>query len=159
MLNRYMAETCFYSTDSPLRKHSLFCPHFLSCGSAFSRRAAGALELDKNILFVFALVPVFLLRKTKKFPGKTRRILNAGKKRRGKPAVPSATMQAWICGRGFCMKNWVRRLLLYLCGLTLVCAGIVLCKKCGMGISPVSSIPYVLSLAILNRLLEKTYIL
>lgn len=46
------------------------------------------------------------------------------------------------------MKNWVRRLLLYLCGLTLVCAGIVLCKKCGMGISPVSSIPYVLSLAI-----------
>ena len=47
------------------------------------------------------------------------------------------------------MKNpaiaqYIRRGLLYTAGLVSVSLGIVLCKKCAMGISPISSIPFVL---------------
>lgn len=37
-----------------------------------------------------------------------------------------------------------KRLLIYFLGMITVSLGIVLCKKCGMGISPISSIPLVL---------------
>lgn len=37
-----------------------------------------------------------------------------------------------------------KRLTIYLTGMILVSFGIVLCKKCGLGISPISSIPFVL---------------
>lgn len=46
------------------------------------------------------------------------------------------------------MRNFVKRLFLYIPGLLCVCAGIVFCKKCSMGISPISSVPYVLSLSL-----------
>ncbi|MBQ7437048.1 MAG: hypothetical protein IJV30_06965 [Oscillospiraceae bacterium] len=46
------------------------------------------------------------------------------------------------------MRRVLLHLTIYICGLISVCAGIVLCKKCAMGMSPVSSIPYVLSLAL-----------
>ena len=46
------------------------------------------------------------------------------------------------------MGSIIKRLFLYIPGLLCVCAGIVFCKKCAMGISPISSIPYVLSLAL-----------
>ena len=36
------------------------------------------------------------------------------------------------------------RLSVYLLGICCICLGIVLCKKCNMGISPISSIPFVL---------------
>ncbi|MGN0293566.1 MAG: YitT family protein [Lachnospiraceae bacterium] len=36
------------------------------------------------------------------------------------------------------------RILIYLAGIIMLSLGIVLCKKCNMGISPISSIPYVL---------------
>ncbi|MGM9537650.1 MAG: YitT family protein [Candidatus Onthomonas sp.] len=36
------------------------------------------------------------------------------------------------------------RIIIYLLGIFLVSLGIVLCKKCNLGISPISSIPYVL---------------
>ena len=36
-----------------------------------------------------------------------------------------------------------KRLLIYFSGIILVSAGIVLCKKCNLGLSPVSSIPFV----------------
>lgn len=39
----------------------------------------------------------------------------------------------------------VKRVFIYTAGILFVSLGIVLCKKCGMGISPVSSIPLVLS--------------
>jgi uncharacterized membrane protein YczE len=39
----------------------------------------------------------------------------------------------------------VKRILIYLLGILTVSLGIVLCKKCGLGISPISSIPFVLS--------------
>ena len=42
----------------------------------------------------------------------------------------------------------LKRVLSFLAGMIFVSLGIVLCKKCSMGISPVSSIPYVLSLAL-----------
>lgn len=45
------------------------------------------------------------------------------------------------------MRRIAKRLLFFIPGLFCVCAGIVFCKKCTMGISPISSIPYVLSLA------------
>ena len=45
------------------------------------------------------------------------------------------------------MRSIIKRLLYYIPGLFCVCAGIVFCKKCALGISPISSIPYVLSLA------------
>ncbi|MCI5650279.1 MAG: DUF6198 family protein [Fusicatenibacter sp.] len=38
----------------------------------------------------------------------------------------------------------MKRVTIYLCGVLLVSLGIVLCKKCSLGISPVSCIPYVL---------------
>lgn len=38
-----------------------------------------------------------------------------------------------------------KRVFIYMIGIMLVSLGIVLCKKCGMGISPISSIPFVLS--------------
>lgn len=38
----------------------------------------------------------------------------------------------------------IKRLMIYLAGVFLVSLGIVLCKKCGLGISPISSIPFVL---------------
>lgn len=41
-------------------------------------------------------------------------------------------------------KTELGRLLIYLLGIVLVSLGIVLCKKSNLGISPVSSIPYVL---------------
>lgn len=37
-----------------------------------------------------------------------------------------------------------KRLGIYMIGIIMVSLGIVLCKKCGMGISPISSIPFVL---------------
>ena len=37
-----------------------------------------------------------------------------------------------------------KRLAIYLSGIIMVSLGIVLCKKCGLGISPISSIPFVL---------------
>lgn len=40
------------------------------------------------------------------------------------------------------------RLLIYIAGIVFVSLGIVLCKKCGFGISPISSIPFVLEAAI-----------
>lgn len=40
--------------------------------------------------------------------------------------------------------KWIGRLLIYLAGIVTVSLGIVLCKKCNLGISPVSSIPFVL---------------
>lgn len=36
------------------------------------------------------------------------------------------------------------RLLIYFLGMISICLGIVLCKRCNLGISPISSIPYVL---------------
>ncbi|MDO4285454.1 MAG: DUF6198 family protein [Eubacteriales bacterium] len=36
------------------------------------------------------------------------------------------------------------RIIIYLAGLFLVSLGIVLCVKCGLGVSPISSVPYVL---------------
>lgn len=38
-----------------------------------------------------------------------------------------------------------KRMLVYLLGILSVSLGIVLCKKCGLGISPISSIPFVLT--------------
>ena len=44
------------------------------------------------------------------------------------------------------MKNLsIKRTGIYIVGIIFVSLGIVLCKKCGMGISPISSIPYVLT--------------
>lgn len=44
------------------------------------------------------------------------------------------------------MKKFsVKRIGIYIIGIVFVSLGIVLCKKCGMGISPISSIPYVLT--------------
>lgn len=40
--------------------------------------------------------------------------------------------------------TYPKRLLTYFIGILLVSAGIVLCKKCNLGISPISSIPFVL---------------
>lgn len=40
----------------------------------------------------------------------------------------------------------VKRVVIYVCGLFMVSLGIVLCKKCNLGISPISSIPFVLEL-------------
>lgn len=39
--------------------------------------------------------------------------------------------------------TYPKRLLIYFSGIIFVSAGIVLCKKCNLGISPVSSIPFV----------------
>lgn len=39
----------------------------------------------------------------------------------------------------------MKRVLIYTIGILFVSLGIVLCKKCGMGISPISSIPFVLA--------------
>lgn len=40
----------------------------------------------------------------------------------------------------------IKRGIIYMIGILFVSLGIVLCKKCGMGISPISSIPFVLAL-------------
>lgn len=40
------------------------------------------------------------------------------------------------------------RLLIYLAGIVTVSLGIVLCKKCSLGISPISSVPFVLEMAV-----------
>lgn len=42
-------------------------------------------------------------------------------------------------------KLSVGRIVTYLLGIPTVSLGIVLCKKCGLGISPISSIPFVLT--------------
>lgn len=42
------------------------------------------------------------------------------------------------------IKIWMKRLGIYICGMIIVSTGIVLCVKCGLGISPVSSWPYVM---------------
>lgn len=42
----------------------------------------------------------------------------------------------------------VKRTAIYMLGIVLVSMGIVLCKKCGLGISPVSSIPFALEEAV-----------
>lgn len=42
-------------------------------------------------------------------------------------------------------KVTFKRIAIYIAGVFLVSLGIVLCKKCGMGISPISSIPFVLA--------------
>ncbi len=42
------------------------------------------------------------------------------------------------------IKKLLLRLLVYFAGIVSVCAGIVLCVRCKMGISPISSVPYVL---------------
>lgn len=39
----------------------------------------------------------------------------------------------------------IMRLLVYFTGMIMVSAGIVLCKQCGLGVSPVSSLPFVLA--------------
>lgn len=41
-------------------------------------------------------------------------------------------------------KGWIRRMSVFLIGIVLVSVGIVLCKKSGLGISPISSIPFVM---------------
>lgn len=41
-------------------------------------------------------------------------------------------------------KRPTARILIYLAGIVMVSLGIVLCKKCNLGISPISSIPFVL---------------
>lgn len=41
-------------------------------------------------------------------------------------------------------KLTIKRITIYIAGILFVSLGIVLCKKCGMGISPISSIPFVL---------------
>jgi uncharacterized membrane protein YczE len=38
----------------------------------------------------------------------------------------------------------IKRLIIYLCGMVSVSLGIVLCAQCGLGISPISSVPFVL---------------
>lgn len=40
----------------------------------------------------------------------------------------------------------IKRVIIYVIGILFVSLGIVLCKKCGMGISPISSVPFVLAL-------------
>lgn len=40
--------------------------------------------------------------------------------------------------------NLVNRIIVYVIGLFFVSLGIVLCVKCGLGVSPISSVPYVL---------------
>lgn len=42
-------------------------------------------------------------------------------------------------------KLHAKRILTYLLGILSVSLGIVLCKKCGLGVSPISSIPFVLT--------------
>ena len=42
------------------------------------------------------------------------------------------------------MKNLIYRLGIYIIGVISVSLGIVLCVKCELGVSPISSIPYVL---------------
>lgn len=42
------------------------------------------------------------------------------------------------------MFMWLRRVVIYLLGMTAVSTGIVLCALCGLGISPVSSWPYIM---------------
>lgn len=42
-------------------------------------------------------------------------------------------------------KLTLKRIEIYIVGILFVSLGIVLCKKCGMGISPISSIPFVLA--------------
>jgi uncharacterized membrane protein YczE len=42
--------------------------------------------------------------------------------------------------------NWIKRIAIYVAGLFCVPFGIVFCKRCGIGISPISSIPYVLEI-------------
>lgn len=41
-------------------------------------------------------------------------------------------------------RDWIGRTSVFLIGIVLVSAGIVLCKKSGLGISPISSIPFVM---------------
>ena len=41
-------------------------------------------------------------------------------------------------------KRPIARILIYLAGIVMVSLGIVLCKKCNLGISPISSLPFVL---------------
>lgn len=41
-------------------------------------------------------------------------------------------------------KRPIARILIYLAGIIMVSLGIVLCKKCNLGISPISSLPFVL---------------
>lgn len=43
------------------------------------------------------------------------------------------------------IKPVLARLPLYIAGVFALCLGIVLCVKCGMGVSPINSIPYVVS--------------
>mgnify|MGYP001623156843 FL=1 len=42
------------------------------------------------------------------------------------------------------MQKVIYRLGVYIAGIILVSLGIVLCVKCGLGVSPISSVPYVL---------------
>ncbi|MDO4340212.1 MAG: DUF6198 family protein [Eubacteriales bacterium] len=44
-------------------------------------------------------------------------------------------------------KRWALRGLIYFAGMWMISAGIVLCVKSDLGVSPISSVPYVLSLA------------
>lgn len=43
------------------------------------------------------------------------------------------------------IKSALKRIPLYIAGVFVLCFGIVLCVKCGMGVSPINSIPYVVS--------------
>ena len=43
------------------------------------------------------------------------------------------------------MLQWIKRVGIYLIGMVTVSTGIVLCSLCGLGISPVSSWPYILA--------------
>lgn len=43
------------------------------------------------------------------------------------------------------IKSALKRIPLYIAGVFILCFGIVLCVKCGMGVSPINSIPYVVS--------------
>lgn len=49
--------------------------------------------------------------------------------------------------RGVVTRKLVERICVYLAGVLLVSSGIVLCKDCELGISPISSIPHALSYA------------
>lgn len=59
----------------------------------------------------------------------------------GKSRVMVVQQEGW----SVVTRKLVNRIFVYLIGVILICLGIVLCKNCGLGISPISSVPYALS--------------
>lgn len=43
------------------------------------------------------------------------------------------------------VQSLSKRLIIYLAGIIVLCLGIVFCVKCGLGVSPINSVPYVLT--------------